>query len=72
MKRAIRFVHASDLHLDATFGGVDASDERVSAALLTLEDLAYDRPRRERPTPRILIERPTTNQPLAIPPVDID
>jgi DNA repair exonuclease SbcCD nuclease subunit len=42
MKRAIRFVHASDLHLDATFGGVDASDDRVAAALTrsTLEALA--------------------------------
>ncbi len=30
----VRFVHAADLHLDAAFGGVDASDERVAAALL--------------------------------------
>jgi DNA repair exonuclease SbcCD nuclease subunit len=31
--RAIRFVHASDLHLDATFGGVDATDAKVAGAL---------------------------------------
>jgi exonuclease SbcD len=39
--RAVRFVHASDLHLDATFGGVDASEEKVAAALerSTLETL---------------------------------
>jgi DNA repair exonuclease SbcCD nuclease subunit len=39
--RMIRFVHASDLHLDATFGGVDAADERVASALerSTLEAL---------------------------------
>ena len=39
--RAIRFVHASDLHLDATFGGVDAADEKVAGALAqsTLEAL---------------------------------
>ena len=51
MGRAVRFVHASDLHLDAAFGGVDASDERVAAALTrsTLEalervvDLCIDR-----------------------------
>jgi DNA repair exonuclease SbcCD nuclease subunit len=30
----VRFVHAADLHLDAAFGGVDASDERVAGALL--------------------------------------
>jgi len=29
----VRFVHASDLHLDATFGGVDATDEKVVGAL---------------------------------------
>jgi DNA repair exonuclease SbcCD nuclease subunit len=41
--RVIRFVHASDLHLDATFGGVDASDDKVAGALerSTLE--AFDR-----------------------------
>lgn len=39
--RAVRFVHASDLHLDATFGGVDAADEKVAIALerSTLEAL---------------------------------
>ena len=39
--RTIRFVHASDLHLDATFGGVDAADEKVAEALAhsTLEAL---------------------------------
>jgi DNA repair exonuclease SbcCD nuclease subunit len=39
--RTVRFVHASDLHLDATFGGVDATDERVAGALerSTLEAL---------------------------------
>ena len=41
MRRGVRFVHASDLHLDAAFGGVDARDERVAAALArsTLEAL---------------------------------
>jgi DNA repair exonuclease SbcCD nuclease subunit len=39
--RVVRFVHAADLHLDATFGGVDATDEKVAAALerSTLEAL---------------------------------
>lgn len=39
--RVVQFVHASDLHLDATFGGVDATDERVAGALerSTLEAL---------------------------------
>jgi len=39
--RPIRFVHTSDLHLDATFGGVDAADEKVADALAlsTLEAL---------------------------------
>ena len=37
----IRFVHAADLHLDATFGGVDASDRRVTDGLTrsTLDSL---------------------------------
>ncbi len=41
MEGTVRFVHASDLHLDATFGGVDASDEKVARALSrsTLEAL---------------------------------
>jgi len=39
--RVVRFVHASDLHLDATFGGVDATDDKVAGALerSTLEAL---------------------------------
>jgi DNA repair exonuclease SbcCD nuclease subunit len=39
--RGVRFVHASDLHLDATFGGVDATDDKVAGALekSTLEAL---------------------------------
>jgi DNA repair exonuclease SbcCD nuclease subunit len=39
--RPIRFVHTSDLHLDATFGGVDAAEEKVADALAlsTLEAL---------------------------------
>jgi exonuclease SbcD len=39
--RGIRFVHASDLHLDAAFGGVDATDGKVASALerSTLEAL---------------------------------
>lgn len=41
MARPVRFVHASDLHLDASFGGVDATDEAVAAAFSrsTLEAL---------------------------------
>ena len=37
----VRFVHASDLHLDASFGGVDATDDVVAGALTrsTLEAL---------------------------------
>lgn len=37
----VRFVHASDLHLDASFGGVDATDETVAGAFSrsTLEAL---------------------------------
>lgn len=34
MTRAIRFVHAADLHLDAPFKGVDAADPRVRQALV--------------------------------------
>jgi exonuclease SbcD len=39
--RVVRFVHAADLHLDATFGGVDATEEKVAGALerSTLETL---------------------------------
>ncbi len=39
----VRFVHASDLHLDATFGGVDATDERVAGALARSTIEALDR-----------------------------
>jgi DNA repair exonuclease SbcCD nuclease subunit len=37
----VRFVHASDLHLDASFGGVNASDDAVAGAFArsTLEAL---------------------------------
>ncbi len=43
MKGSVRFVHASDLHLDATFGGVDATDDRVSGALARSTFEALDR-----------------------------
>ena len=41
MAGGIRFVHASDLHLDASFGGVDATDDTVAGAFSrsTLEAL---------------------------------
>lgn len=39
----VRFVHASDLHLDATFGGVDATDDRVAGALARSTIEAFDR-----------------------------
>ena len=41
MSKPVRFVHASDLHLDASFGGVNASDETVAGAFSrsTLEAL---------------------------------
>lgn len=39
----VRFVHASDLHLDATFGGVDVTDERVAKALERSTLDAFDR-----------------------------
>jgi exonuclease SbcD len=39
----VRFVHASDLHLDATFGGVDATDEKVAGALVRSTIEALDR-----------------------------
>jgi DNA repair exonuclease SbcCD nuclease subunit len=39
----VRFVHASDLHLDATFGGVDATDEKVAGALARSTIEALDR-----------------------------
>ncbi len=34
MTRAVRFIHAADLHLDAPFKGVDAADPRVREALV--------------------------------------
>jgi DNA repair exonuclease SbcCD nuclease subunit len=39
----IRFVHAADLHLDATFGGVDVSDRRVAEQLTRSTLDALDR-----------------------------
>jgi DNA repair exonuclease SbcCD nuclease subunit len=33
MSTPVRFIHAADLHLDAPFGGVDATDARVRDAL---------------------------------------
>lgn len=39
----VRFVHASDLHLDATFGGVDATDDKVAGALSRSTLEAFDR-----------------------------
>ena len=41
MAAGVRFVHASDLHLDASFGGVDATHDTVAAAFSrsTLEAL---------------------------------
>jgi DNA repair exonuclease SbcCD nuclease subunit len=41
--RSVRFIHASDLHLDATFGGVDATDELVAGALERSTFEALDR-----------------------------
>ena len=43
MAAKIRFVHASDLHLDASFGGVDATDESVAGALTRSTIEALDR-----------------------------
>jgi len=39
----VRFIHASDLHLDATFGGVDATDDKVAGALARSTLEAFDR-----------------------------
>ncbi len=39
----VRFVHASDLHLDATFGGVDATDDKVAGTLARSTIEAFDR-----------------------------
>ena len=41
--RPVRFVHAADLHLDAPFAGVDASDPRVRAALVASTLEAFER-----------------------------
>jgi DNA repair exonuclease SbcCD nuclease subunit len=39
----VRFVHAADLHLDAPFAGVDASDPRVRSALVASTIEAFER-----------------------------
>jgi len=39
----VRFVHASDLHLDATFGGVNATENKVAGALARSTIEAFDR-----------------------------
>lgn len=41
--RPVRFVHAADLHLDAPFAGVDASDPRVRGELVASTFEAFDR-----------------------------
>jgi len=41
--RPVRFVHAADLHLDAPFAGVDASDSRVRAELVASTSEAFGR-----------------------------
>lgn len=40
---SVRFVHAADLHLDAPFAGVDASDPRVRSALVASTFEAFGR-----------------------------
>jgi DNA repair exonuclease SbcCD nuclease subunit len=40
---SVRFVHAADLHLDAPFAGVDASDPRVKSALVASTFEAFER-----------------------------
>lgn len=42
MGRPVRFIHAADLHLDAPFGGIDATDARVRDALATSTYRALD------------------------------
>lgn len=42
MEKAVRFVHAADLHLDAPFKGVDATDPRVKDALVASTYAALD------------------------------
>lgn len=39
----VTFVHAADLHLDAPFQGIDASDDRVRSALIAATYEAMDR-----------------------------
>jgi len=41
--RAFTFIHAADLHLDAPFAGVDATDPRVSEALVRSTYDAFER-----------------------------
>jgi len=41
--RPVRFIHAADLHLDAPFAGVDASDPRVRSALVASTFEAFER-----------------------------
>lgn len=43
MARSVTFIHAADLHLDAPFQGIDASDDRVSAALVDSTYRAFAR-----------------------------
>ncbi len=43
MARPIRFIHAADLHLDAPFASIDATDPRVRQALVGSTFKAFDR-----------------------------
>ncbi len=43
MAAGVRFIHAADLHLDAPFGSVGASDERVRETLVASTRRALDR-----------------------------
>jgi predicted phosphodiesterase len=43
VSRAVRFVHASDLHLDASFGGVNASDDAVAGSFSRSTLESFDR-----------------------------
>lgn len=43
MGRPVTFVHAADLHLDAPFKGVDATDPRIRTALTEATYAAFDR-----------------------------
>ena len=43
MSRPVRFIHAADLHLDAPFTGIDATDDRVRAALVDATYAAFER-----------------------------